>query len=300
MESQPLVESRESKSMPFDVQSSFNNGLFGEIRVSRVSARNSVNKWIRGATWRNSAMCKNEWAALPLPVLDVLSQHLLSSHFRDMLNAATVCKSWCVALTQKLPLAMQVFADNGHALEKRRQREREKLQFHNSIARSARKDKVLFNGAVLCLISLLALMFLSLGVTGAAFFPQLIRSVSTVPACPSASAMAASLYCSCAFWIIVALLCFLWYLLTLSPLLPLCGRSSLPPGPTFTVLDVFGIAATVGIWTSAAACVHFCNACTDVNPLVAPQVRAFAGTSLALGLCLNAACIFLQFPLQRR
>ncbi len=239
--------------------------------------------------WRKAAMAPNVWASLPLPVLDVLFRKGLTLH--DLRSVGLTCKRWHAAVFQKVPYSKTVFVDNARAWERKRQREREAMQAE----RRRRHWQAFRRFAFFLFASIPTVLFLLVGLAGLLYFPGLVRSVSTSPACPQAFSMTTALYSCCSFWILDALLYGIWSFLVHGPFShDNCGCRPISAQRSFRFLNWIGIASTLGIWSSAAACIHFCNACMDVNPLVAWSVRAFAATSLTFGLLVSAFGIFLQ------
>jgi hypothetical protein len=132
------------------------------------------------------------------------------------------------------------------------------------------------------------------GLAGLLYFLPLFRSVSTVPECDSAYAMRVSLLCCCAFWLLDAALLFIWSLSLTIPSHDECASHPTreyfhPRVRTETIFwwcNTFGIVSNIGVWSSAAACVHYSNACMGVYPSVAFPTRAFAAVSLTFGIVL--------------
>jgi hypothetical protein len=251
-----------------------------------------MKSWADSETWRNSAMQNNEWADLPLPVLDLIFRGL---YFFDLRSSALVCKKWSAATTQKIPYTRQVFR---HQAEQKIAARENARQLRIQQRRQAVKD-TLSNLGTFALMSIPFLLCLMIGLTGILFFLDFVKTVSIVPDCPYAYSMTTALYCCCAFWLLDALLFFVWALI--------CSFNPNPWGApadswrrkltfefVFRICNGIGVFANLGIWSSAAACVHFCNACMDLNPFVAVQVRAFAATSLAVGLAINVLGIWFQ------
>ncbi len=261
------------------------------VKVKYHEAAAIMNSWCESDTWRQSAMQNNEWTQLPTLVLDKI--------FRDKLgvwnlkNCALVCRKWSEAATKKIPYSKELF-DNDRNLRRaqreqlRQQQRQERLNKFKDIRRGVLTFLFMLIPAALCFM---------IGLTGILYFHDLIQSVSIVPECPAAYSMAASLYACCGFWLADFVLFFLW---------SLTGFNHNPwgPGPAwrrkFTIEKIFvycnavGVLANIGIWTSAAACVHFCNSCIDSYPLVSSAVRSFAGFSLAFGLAINLLGIWFQ------
>ncbi len=250
-----------------------------------------MKSWADSETWRNSEMQNDEWADLPLPVLDLIFRGL---YFFDLRSSALVCKKWSAATTKKIPYTRQVFQHQ--AQQKIAARENARLMRIQQ-RRQAVKDG-LSNLSVFALMSLPTLVCLMIGLTGILYFLDFVRSVSIVPDCPYAYSMTTSLYCCCAFWLVDALLFFLWSFVAFNPNPWGAPADSWRRTLTFEFVlrccNGIGVFVNIGIWTSAAACVHFCNACMDLNPSVATGVRSFAATSLAVGLAINLFGIWCQ------
>ncbi len=266
--------------------------------VSQELADTVMQEWLRSKAWRNSAMQHNEWTKLPLPVLDVIFRHVLG--FGDLRSVALVCKTWKVAAMEKVPFSKEIFAENARAMEQKRQREFvASTTGHRPLRRPDCEEIQLFLlGFGLCSIATAA--FLVLGLTGLLYFVPFVESVSTVPDCPSATSMTASLFFCCAFWLLDATLAFSWSVVVTCISWPCnCRVGSRRCRATLrgviVLLNGCGICSNFGVWSSAAACIHYCNACMDLNPVVAVAVRAFAVTSLTVGLIVNIIGVCLEF-----
>jgi hypothetical protein len=230
-------------------------------------------------------MQHDEWASLSPLVLDRIFRE--NMHFLDIRSMALTCKKWSAAALTKVPFTVAIFAENKRKKEEYRAAELQKLREK----RAARMRELRQGFTVFSLISICTVSASVIGVIPTAYFPYLFASVSIVPDCDSAYSLRASLYCCCAFWLFDAFLFFLWSLSAFSP--PAWNR---PVGDiwskfslefVFALCNTVGVLSNVGIWSSAAACIYFCNTCIDLNPFVAYQVRAFAAFSVALGVTIN-------------
>ncbi len=208
-------------------------------------------------------------------------------HFLDIRSMALTCKKWRAAATAKVPFTMDIFAENRHKREMRSNAEREK-QRQKAIQRRKDLSYAMGNFAVMSIFTVAAL---AIGLTALLYFRYLFQSVSIVPDCDSAYSLRVSLYCCCAFWLLDSFLFFLWSLASFSP-----WPYNYPPGSIWFKLTLekmflycngVGILSNLGIWSSAAACIHFCNSCMDLNPFVAWQARVFAAFSVAVGVFIN-------------
>jgi hypothetical protein len=240
--------------------------------------------------WRQASMPLDAWSALPLPVLDVIFRKGLS--FFDLRNVGMTCKRWHSAVHRKIPYTKKVFADNERAWERRRERRRQEERAQR------RKDLIaaLLKLLLVMIASIPICLFLAAGVTGLLYFPGLIRAVSTVPDCPQMYSMTVALYCCCAFWVVDAVLFAMFLLAVHVP--GQCGCCTWCYGISdrrkFRLFNGIGLLSNMGMWSSAAACIHFANACMGANAAVAWPVRAYAATSVTFGLLLNILGTFVQ------
>jgi hypothetical protein len=226
------------------------------------------------------AMPVNAWSELPLPVLDVLFRMGLS--FFDLRSVGMTCKRLHAAVFQKVPFSKAVFTENARAMERKRQRHIEAMREE----RRQRYRRTARELASFGFAQLPALIFFLVGLTGLLHFPELARSVSTVPNCPNTGSMLASLYSCCAFWLLASVIYGAWTVVVHDVLgISKCGPlRTISTRGLITDFKFFFFLAMIGVWTSAAACVHFSNSCTSVAAAVAFPARAFAATSLAFGL----------------
>jgi hypothetical protein len=154
-------------------------------------------------------MQHNEWATLPLPVLDCIFRHKL--WYDDLRHMALTCKSWNAAVCSKVPYAVRIMTEGdkqrAEAMRwtaEQRKEEREVEQWRQRVRRNQQRRPVI----LFLETQLLAAACLAIGTTGLVFFPPLFRSVSIVPDCDAAYSMRASLYACCALWIVNAALLF--------------------------------------------------------------------------------------------
>jgi hypothetical protein len=241
-------------------------------------------------------MQRNEWSTLPLPVFDRLLRQGFS--FADLCSMGLACTAWRAAVFVKVPHTAAPLAAHAkrrkEKKEKKERKQREKEAQRRQRLRDARRRRV---GMSACTYVLSAPLFAA-GLTGLLFFLPLFRSVSIVPDCEAADALRVSLLCCCAFWLFDSFLVFLWSLSFFVPPSEEVAVVSFEDN-VFDVCNAIGVVSNCGLWCSAAACVSYCSQCIDVNPVVVAPVRAYAGTSLALGAVLSCLCLYLTLDALR-
>jgi hypothetical protein len=252
------------------------------------------SQWAQSAVWQQSALQHGEWTTLPLPVLDcILRQALL--RYRDLLAIALTCQRWRVAVCEKIPYTVEALVENTLRREQRQlemEYARNKALLKRQAKERRRREMMWLRVKLAALTYCITLPCLVAGLTGLLYFRDLFQTVSVVPDCGDAYSLHASLYCCCAFWLLDTALLVIW---SLSFAIPSHEeRTSHPtrayfhprvkPETIFSWCNSFGIVSNIGVWSSAAACVHYSNACMSVYPSVALPTRAFAAVSLTFGI----------------
>ncbi len=253
-----------------------------------------MRMWGDSETWRASAMSSNEWTMLPLPVLDLVVQALYD--FPDLRNMGLVCKMWHVAVTQKIPFSREIFAENMRWKKEMRE------DIHRNRIDCRQLELQHFMDALFgfALLSIPTLVCLVVGLTGLIYFVSFVKSVSIVPDCVYAYSMITSLYCCCSFCLLGVFPSFVVSLISCYPYHHRFGvkvKQVLNSDQCGVWCCRIGIVASMGTWSSAAACIHFCNVCVMVNPHVSAAMRAFAITSLVVGLIANILLVVVHCAL---
>jgi hypothetical protein len=261
-----------------------------EVRYTAAQAAVLMRGWGYSVTWRTSALAPGaSWASLPLPVWDLILREDLSLF--DLRRIGMVCRQWHEAVTRKIPSSRAIVAEN--ATSRRAAREQRRRQERHGAGQTCCWVGMFVAGPIV--------VTLAFATVGFAWSVPLVSSVSIVPDCAAAQAMAASLYCCCAFWLADAAAFLALWSVSNCPSLRFSSVRSAPSIDTALRLwNAIRLAFEVGVWSSAAACIHFCGTCSALNPLVALQIRAFAATSLVFGLVACALTSWVQVLWRRR
>ena len=232
------------------------------------------------------------WSNLPILVLDKIFQHSFLQ-FSDLKNYALVCKQWSHA-TRKIPYVQNVYrAERVRLKAIRDNARRQRIQKRKDSFRS-----FLENFWIWLLMMLPAVLCGAIGLVGVLHFYELDNSISVIPDCPNRGAMLTSLYASAGFWMVDSLLFLVWSFSIFN------DNSYSKKGflhyyeveDTLRVINTIGIVSNLGIWSSAAACVHFANHCS-INPSISSPVHSWASVSLAFGLLCTVLGAWTEFML---
>ncbi len=250
----------------------------GQVQLeSRSQEAAAMREWAESTTWTYSAMHNNEWAFLPVLVLDVVVRRHLG--ITDVKSCVMTCRLWSEAMTKKIPYTQEMLKWDREFRREQRQQRRGKEEMKRR-AEAIRRRRVTIVMLQLLIPSAVCLL---LALIGSFYFSFLFASVSIVPQCSAATGLTASLYSCAAGLFVASLLLLVWAGATLYFNL----------GKGFTVMSLHrferylnevGTLVCIQIWCSAAACVHFSNTCIESYPLVSTAARAYAAGCLICGL----------------
>jgi hypothetical protein len=246
-------------------------------------------RWAQSNTWHDASGEENDaWTRLPLPVLDIVLRML--GDLRDAQSMALVCKSWSRAVVHKIPFSRDLIAEHVRVERHRQELEAVANQRNKEVWRTELRQRFANIAAAVAAVLLPTILCWAMGITGAVYFAEFGEDLTAIPECPYVFSLAAALFTGCAFWILIGCL-FPLYACAAARTVGQFSWRIFPSIGRPMSLSWLCFAPFVGIWSSAAACVHYSNACLEYGVANQLPVRNFAATSLAFGLLGSVACV---------
>jgi hypothetical protein len=244
-------------------------------------------RWAQSSAWHDATLENNEWTRLPLPVLDIVLRML--GELSDAQRFALVCKCWSRAV-HKVPFSRDLIAEHVRVERHRQELEVVANRRNKDVWHAELRQRFSNVAAAVAAVLLPTLLCWAMGITGAVYFAEFGEDLTTIPECPYVFSLAAALFSGCAFWILIGCL-FPLYACAAARTVGQFSWRLFPSIGRPMSLSWLCFAPFVGIWSSAAACVHYSNACLEYGVANQLPVRNFAATSLAFGLLGSVACV---------